>query len=114
MPPKKIKTSQNQPTLSEMFARQSSTNPSSQTSTGSAQESKQHFLIDLEIVHEENECGIDLTLLFHFDSHLLPGTSSQRIESETEVDFESAGPSASTSESEASMSMSHFDLEESQ
>lgn len=54
-------------------------------------------------MHEENECGIDWTLLFHFDSHLLSGTSSQRIETETEVEIGSAGSSASTSRASTPM-----------
>lgn len=111
MQSKKRKLGQNQSTLSEMFARQSSVNPTVDTGTGGAQESKQNFLIDLEIV-QESECGTDWTLLFHFDSHLLSGTTSQRIESESEVEIESAGRSASTSREPTPMPQ--FDLESQQ
>lgn len=110
MPPKKRKLAEGQQTLSKMFAQKSTVNVATEESTGDAREteSKQHFLINLMIVQDEIECGIDFTLSYDFDSHFIPGTSSNRIASENEVEIECAGSSASTSRASASTQQSEW------
>lgn len=101
MPPKKLKLDDTpkQKTLIDMFARQSQrTSNSTPPCTDEAQESKNRFLIDFEIVIDENECGINWTLLFNSDSRIIfSGTSSDRIQSESDIEIDRAEADASTS-----------------
>lgn len=53
----------------------------------------------------ENECEIDQTLMFYFDSHCFSGTSTTQIEADTDVEIESVGPSASTSKQQAGLEL---------
>lgn len=104
MHPRKRKFDQNldhnQPTLSAMFARKSDVASAPTECTAETRESKHCFLLDLILVPSENECEIDWTFMFDFDSHCSPGTSSEVQSENTEVEIESggAGPSASSTQ----------------
>lgn len=105
MPPKKIKLSKNQPTLSMMFVKRQAEAIADETTDDEREtESKQPFPINLMIVQVQNEreCGIDWTLLFNFDSRLISGTSSHQIASESEVEIECVESCASSSKASTS------------
>lgn len=103
MPPKKLKLDEtpNQKTLIDMFARQSQRNVNTTAPcTDEAQESKNRFLIDFEIVLDENEYGINWTLSFNSDSRFIfAGTSSNQVHSESDIEIDRAEADASTSTS---------------
>lgn len=97
MPTKKRKLGQGQPTLSEIFARQPIVNPSTPNISAATHESKRHFLINFDIVSNENEFGFYWTLCSKIDSNCISGTISCQNNSEYEVEIESAGTSTTTS-----------------
>lgn len=82
MPPKKRKLENNQPTLSELFARKATEEVT--------YDGRQHFLIDLTIAQNGNEYRLDKTLLSLSFSLLAS-------ESENEADIEVTEAVASTS-----------------
>lgn len=99
MPNKKRKlceSEKSQPSISQIFKRNSNVNVAAavEQCTGDAEKSKQHFLIELMIEQEQAKNEINLKLSFDFDLHLISGSSIRQFEAESEVEIESAGPSA--------------------
>lgn len=96
MPPKKRKLNAdpNQRSVAFMFGK--TPNELDDQCTDDTVESKQSVLIDLSMHQVKNEIGIDWTIMFNFDIHFIDARS-QQIDSERDVDVQSAGQSASTS-----------------
>lgn len=94
----------NQPTLSEMFARQSNA-VLAPSIVGATRKSKHCFLLDLNILPSENKCEI----VIYFDSHLFSGTS--HIEGDAAVEIE-IGPNSSMSTESTSTEQSCLEMDE--
>lgn len=90
-PPKKRK--HDQWSIKDMFG-QSNDSDTASVSTDVDNESKQNVQIDLCVNQMKNANGIDWTILFDFNIHFI-GSISQQVDSERNVEIESAPSSRS-------------------